>query len=973
MSSNELTVDRLFINSDGTANRLKTQNLGFVETGQDDTLYIWPSSTSFITTKNTTGPQFLLFSDGATDFGGYLGSVGGFSMNTAGGQEGINESTFTWNGNVDMTQGASVQLGTVSIQNLTLASSVIIQGGASIEGDSLAQGTFSFKKGITVDQTNLVGDLNLGDGVKLITSSTSDISANANLSVAGDASFNNVYLGGDISFNLTAFPNDSIPASAIIGDVGGSSNDLSGNVSITGDLSLNEVLIVGRDASFNGNVYIFKKLVVNEDLSLNANLKVSGDASFNDGLYVRNSLFLGTTNVGTQLVDLDASVNDLNISINQLDVSANLAAVQRGELDVSVNDIEVRLAAIELDGSIPSHFDVSINQLDVSANLAAVHRGELDVSVNDVELRLTALELDGSVPSHFDVSINQLDVSANVASTRLSELDVSVNQLLDSSSSNKSHLLELDASVNQLDVSANVASTRLSELDVSINSVENRIATLETDTSSSESPIFTGLLTASDDVLVNKRLFVVGDVSLNAGLYVAGDLSWNSANIAADSIPAEAIIGGVGSNNMTGLVVIDGDLSLNYNLSVGEDVNLKRNIDIQGTTTMKGLTTSEKATLHSLESGSAALTDILTVAGEATFSDKIVGLTDLSLNNNVSIGGETTLNGKLIALTDLSVNNGLNVNNGATFNGDVELKNNLVVHSDLSLNGSLTMNGATTLKGPTIMNQAANLDSTLTVANNTDLQSDLAVAGVATFSDKLVGLADLSVNNTALFGGDVSMNGDLYVQGNLVATYPAGSIPSSAISGLSTNDDEVLMNNGLVVTGDSSFNDNLFIAKDLSLNDNLSVGGTLDVNGAATFKSGIVNLTDLSLNNNLSVGGDVSFNKGLNVATTLNANTLVMHGDASFNENVFIGKDLVIDGNLTVEQYTNENIINTTTTDYQLIIAEDLSLNGRLFVADDASFNNNVAIYSNKVATSTTDAALTITGGMGVGGFIKQF
>ena len=132
-------------------------------------------------------------------------------------------------------------------------------------------------------------------------------------------------------------------------------------------------------------------------------------------------------------------------------------------------------------------------------------------------------------------------------------------------------------------------------------------------------------------------------------------------------------------------------------------------------------------------------------------------------------------------------------------------------------------------------------------------------------------------------------------------------------------------------------------------------------------------MTDLSLNNNLSVGGDVSFNKGLNVATTLNANTLVMHGDASFNENVFIGKDLVIDGNLTVEQYTNENIINTTTTDYQLIIAEDLSLNGRLFVADDASFNNNVAIYSNKVATSTTDAALTITGGMGVGGFIKQF
>jgi len=927
MASNDLTVDRLFINSDGIASRLNVANLGFVETSQDDTLYVWPSSTSFITTKNTTGPQFLTFADGSTDFNGYLGSVGGFSMNTAGGVSGINESTFTWNGNVVMTEGASIQLGTVSIQKLTLSSSVIIQGGASIQGDSLAQGTFSFKKGITVDQTNLVGDLNLGSGVKLITSSTSDISANANLSVAGDASFNNVYFGGDISFNPTAFPDDSIPASAIIGDVGGSSNDLSGNVSITGDLSLNDVLFVGSDASFNGNVYIFKKLVVNEDLSLNANLEIDGDASFNNDVYVRNSLFLGDTNVGTHLTELDASASDANTRLTAIeleDTSSKFTLVDASinQLDVSVNSVETRIATLEN---------------DTSSSEAPTFTGLVTAS-DDVLVNKRLFVID-------DVSFNK-------------NLYVKDSIILDTDNLGE-HLTVLDASVN--------------ELDVSLNDTNTRLTTLENDTSVYESPTFTGLVTASDDVLVNSRLFVAGDVSLNAGLYVAGDLSWNSANIAANSIPSAAIIGGVGSNNMTGLVVIDGDLSLNYNLSVGEDVNLKRDIDIQGSTTMKGLIASEKATLYSLESGAAALTDILTVAGVATFSDKIVGLTDLSLNNSVSIGGETTINSKLIALTDLSVNNGLNVNNGANFNGDVELNNNLIVRSDISLNGSLTMDGPTRLKGTTVMSQSANLESTLTVANNTDLQGELAVAGPATFTDKLVGLADLSVNATALFGGDVSMNGDLYVQGNLIATYPAESIPSSAISGLNTNDEEVLMNSGLIVNGDSSFNNNLFIAKDLSLNENLSVGGTMVIDGAATFNGGIVNLTDLSLNNNLSVDGDVSFNKGLNVATTLNANTLVMHGDASFNENVFIGKNLVIDGNLTVEQYTNESIINTTTTDYQLIIAEDLSLNGRLFVSGDASFNNNLAIYSDKVATSTTDAALTITGGMGIGGFIKQF
>ena len=52
MAYNDLTVDRLFVNSDGVASRLNVSNLGFVETMQNDTMYIWPSNTSFITSKN---------------------------------------------------------------------------------------------------------------------------------------------------------------------------------------------------------------------------------------------------------------------------------------------------------------------------------------------------------------------------------------------------------------------------------------------------------------------------------------------------------------------------------------------------------------------------------------------------------------------------------------------------------------------------------------------------------------------------------------------------------------------------------------------------------------------------------------------------------------------------------------------------------------------------------------------------------
>ena len=57
---------------------------------------------------------------------------------------------------------------------------------------------------------------------------------------------------------------------------------------------------------------------------------------------------------------------------------------------------------------------------------------------------------------------------------------------------------------------------------------------------------------------------------------------------------------------------------------------------------------------------------------------------------------------------------------------------------------------------------------------------------------------------------------------------------------------------------------------------------------------------------------------------------LFITGDVSLNGNVTIGKDLTINGRLNVQNYTNQNIINTTTTNYQLIVSEDVSLNGNL-------------------------------------------
>ena len=57
-----------------------------------------------------------------------------------------------------------------------------------------------------------------------------------------------------------------------------------------------------------------------------------------------------------------------------------------------------------------------------------------------------------------------------------------------------------------------------------------------------------------------------------------------------------------------------------------------------------------------------------------------------------------------------------------------------------------------------------------------------------------------------------------------------------------------------------------------------------------------------------------------------------------------VNKDLTVTGRMNVQNYTYKNIINTTVNNYQLIVSEDLSLNGRLTVASDVKLNGSITI-----------------------------
>jgi len=116
-----------------------------------------------------------------------------------------------------------------------------------------------------------------------------------------------------------------------------------------------------------------------------------------------------------------------------------------------------------------------------------------------------------------------------------------------------------------------------------------------------------------------------------------------------------------------------------------------------------------------------------------------------------------------------------------------------------------------------------------------------------------------------------------------------------------------------------------------------------------------VNNGDISLNGRLYTRSDVSLGGNLYVA-----GKTIHNGDISMNGN------LVISGNLYVTQpATNINIVNTTVNNYQLVVTDDISLNGRLTVSQDSSFNGNVGIKGNVgFGTQTPQYPVDISGQM---------
>jgi len=319
------------------------------------------------------------------------------------------------------------------------------------------------------------------------------------------------------------------------------------------------------------------------------------------------------------------------------------------------------------------------------------------------------------------------------------------------------------------------------------------------------------------------------------------------------------------------------------------------------------------------------------------------------------------------------------------------LKSTLNVSKAATMSSTLTVSDASTLKSTLNVSKAATMSSTLTVSAASTLKSTLSVSKAATMSSTLAVTGASTLSSTLYVGNTITISGDIipsealtfnigsrqkpfkdmYLSSGTIHTINESGSSSNAMSidnGTVTVTETTADNvenvytlvgsiNNKVGLGEISSIDalstldisgDLHVTEDVSFNSSMAVGSTLEVSGASTLKSTLSVSKAATMSSTLAVTGASTLKSTLSVskAATMSS-TLVVTGkttlsdDVSMNANVDISGNLVINGNLSVFQTKSTETIKTTVNDYTLIVTEDLSLNGKMFVSGDVSFNSN--------------------------------
>jgi len=515
-----------------------------------------------------------------------------------------------------------------------------------------------------------------------------------------------------------------------------------------------------------------------------------------------------------------------------------------------------------------------------------------------------------------------------------------------------------------------------------------------------------------NDVFLGNKLAVLGDTSLNNNVTIYGNTASTSSTTGALIVSGGVGIGGntnisastISTSSTTGAFTVIGGAGIGGNLYVGSTtesmlttngslvvsggMGIAKNVNMGG-----NLKIGVNSTSFDLSSGSIIVTGGAAITGNLNIGAKTVIYSTTTSTSSTT--GALTISGGLGMVGNLYV--GSTTESDSTTIGSLVVSGGVGIAKNTNIGGNLivtqTYDSTTTGNGSFVVYGGAGIGGKLNIAGNTKINA--STASVSTSTGALVVIGGVGISGNINIGGTISSSGisspqfnspnnilttnttpNYYLLGNLSGKNFKIEIITGANAAVANTQAEICTISGIIFTdgtltasyytnGQSLVIDNIYFNKIGS-----GSGSTYDIYIHTT-----TNYVMQCFFNVYNINGTWTVNPTLNTAissgtvTTLTATWITLENYLKITSTRISNSSdsgaFIVSGGVGISG--NVNVASTT-------ISTDLS-SGSFITKGGAAIAGNVniggvrnVIYSIASSTSSTTGALTISGGLGMGG-----
>jgi predicted acyltransferase (DUF342 family) len=484
-------------------------------------------------------------------------------------------------------------------------------------------------------------------------------------------------------------------------------------------------------------------------------------------------------------------------------------------------------------------------------------------------------------------------------------------------------------------------------------------------------PSATGVF--SYDISANLRLYVNGDVSFNSKLFVKNDGYFQNRLFVTSDVSFNKNLYVFGNSILTKDVYINGNTYSTKNINIAGDASMVGNVFVGGNIYENNVALVDKY----------AVTNTPSFIGTATFEK-------VTINQLLTVVGDSSIDGNLTTTKDIITAG--NITALHIYEGTTLLTNKYATLESPTFTG--TVSGITkSMVGLGNVNNTSDVDKPVSTTQQTalDLKANLAsptFTGIPLAPTANTGTNTSQIATTAYVRGEIfdligsapgtlntlqelanAINSDASFSTTIVNQIALKApIASPIFTGILTTP-YLNVDSNLVVGGDVSMNTGLRVASDSSFNGNLYIGGKLAINSSFAVNDRLFVGSDLSVNGNIS-----GRFKEYSIPSTAIQNIRNQYGQfqiqtqrsdiIEFDDEGFelsrssghsgyvetlyaYDSDLSLNGNLYINGGGTSVFANDVAVDSRLIVNNDTTLEGNLYVAQNAILTHDVSMNRN--------------------------